>query len=116
MRSSFKQLMLITAACLSLGTAGLAHAQDDVTNSNNNIPGQETASQYVDNSALTVKVKAKLMADDIVKALQINVNSYKGIVQLCGFVDNEQQVRQAVKIAKGVVGVKQVKNCLIVKH
>ena len=113
MKSSFKQLILITAACLSLGTTGFALAQDD-SNTNNPL-GQETAGQYVDNSALTLKVKAKLMADDTVKSLPITVNSYKGIVQLCGFVDDMAQVREAAKVARSVEGVKQVKNCLMAK-
>lgn len=114
---SVKKLMLIAAACLSLSTAGFAFAEDNNNTSNANNPvGQETAGQYVDNSALTLKVKAKLMADDTVKSLPITVNSYKGIVQLAGFVDDQQQIKEAIRVAKTADGVKQVKDCLIVKH
>lgn len=113
---SFKQLLLIATACVSLGSAGFALAQDDTTTANNNPVGQETTGQYVDSSALTVKVKAKLMADDTVKSLPITVNSYKGVVQLAGFVDDQQQIKQAIKVAKTVEGVKQVKDCLLIKH
>src|SRR5688572_15560842 len=115
MQHAFKRLMLTTVACLSLGLTGFAFAQQD-DNNTNNPPGQETTGQYASSSALTVKVKAKLMADDTVKSLPITVNSYKGVVQLAGFVDDEQQIRQAIKVAKSVDGVKQVRNCLIVKH
>ena len=117
---SAKQLLLIAAACASLGASGFAIAQDDntatTTTATTSVAGQETTGQYVDNSALTVKVKAKLMADDVVKSLPITVTSYKGVVQLAGFVDDQQQIKQAIKVAKTVDGVKQVKDCLIVKH
>ncbi len=112
MKNTFKQLMLITATCLTLGMAGFAFAQDDT----NNPVGQESTGQYVDNSALTLKVKAKLMADDQIKSLPITVNSYKGIVQLSGFVDDNQQIKEAIKVAKSVEGVQQVKSCLLIKH
>ncbi len=114
MKKAFKQVMLVIIPCLSLSVTGFAIAQD--TMHSNNIQGQENANQYVGSSALTVKVKAKLMADDTVKSLPITVNSYKSTIQLAGFVDDVQQVNAAIRAAKSVEGVKQVRNCLIIKH
>ena len=75
----------------------------------------ESAGQYVDDSVITTKVKALLAKDEALKAFDINVKTYKGIVQLRGFVDSKTTVEKAGKIAGSVEGVKSVKNDLIVK-
>ena len=121
MRRAYKQLTLAAALCLGLATTGLAFADQDTDattqqTTQTNTPGQESAGQYVDNSALTMKVKAKMIADSTVKALNISVISYKGVVLLCGFVDNRQQIHKAIEIAKSTEGVKEVRACLYVKH
>lgn len=77
---------------------------------------EESTGQYIDGSVLTTKIKAKLLADDYVKGLPITVKTYKNVVQLSGFVDNEIQERRAMEIARSVEGVVDVKNALIVKH
>jgi len=112
MNSSLKRAAIIAVACATLGGAGFAIAQDD----SNNVPGQESAGQYVASTGLTAKVKAALMANSDVKSLDISVSSYKDTVQLCGFVDDRTQISKAVALAKGVDGVKTVKNCLTIKH
>lgn len=75
----------------------------------------ETPSQYLCSSAITLKVKMKLHQDRELKNLPISVSTYKGIVQLSGFVDSSAQKRKAAELASHVRGVKQVKNSLIVK-
>ncbi len=75
----------------------------------------ESAGQYVDDSVITTKVKALLAKDETLKAFEINVKTYKGIVQLRGFVDSKTTAEKAGKIAGSVEGVKSVKNDLIVK-
>jgi hyperosmotically inducible periplasmic protein len=75
----------------------------------------ESAGQYVDDSVITTKVKALLAKDDTLKAFEINVKTYKGIVQLRGFVDSKTTIEKAGKIAGSIEGVKSVKNDLIVK-
>lgn len=75
----------------------------------------QSAGQYVDDSVITTKVKALLAKDDTLKAFAINVKTYKGIVQLRGFVDSKTTIEKAGKIAGSVEGVKSVKNNLIVK-
>ncbi len=77
--------------------------------------GKRSPGQYVDDKVITAKVKAALVEDPGVKALQIKVETYQGIVQLSGFVDKPEQVIRANDIAKGVEGVKSVKNDLIVR-
>jgi hyperosmotically inducible protein len=66
----------------------------------------------MDDSVLTSKVKIALIDDPVTKAGQINVETYRGVVQLGGFVDNTQQKEQATKVARSVTGVKEVRNDL----
>ena len=73
---------------------------------------QQSAGEVIDDSVLTSKVKVALIDDPITKAGQINVETYRGVVQLGGFVDNAQQKDQATKVARSVTGVKQVRNDL----
>ena len=76
---------------------------------------QEGAGEFVDDSVITTKVKALLAEDDFLKSFQISVETYKGTVQLSGFVDSQKAVDKAGEIARGVKGVKSVKNNLSVK-
>jgi len=78
-------------------------------------PTQESTGEYVDDSVITTKVKALLAADDFLKSFQIGVETYKGVVQLSGFVSSQNLVDKAVQITHSVKGVKSVKNSLIVK-
>ena len=76
---------------------------------------QESAGEYVDDSVITTKVKSLLAGDDFLKSFRISVETYKGTVQLSGFVGSEKAVDKAIQIARSVNGVKSVKNSLIVK-
>ena len=76
---------------------------------------QEGTGEYVDDSVITTKVKSLLAADDFLKSFEITVETYKGIVQLSGFVDSQSAVNKAGQIAGSVKGVKSVKNNLNVK-
>jgi hypothetical protein len=76
---------------------------------------RESTGEYVDDSAITAKVKADLAADALVSLFQISVETYKGIVQLSGFVDTREHAEHAAAIAQKVKGVREVKNSLIVK-
>ena len=73
---------------------------------------QQSAGEVIDDSVLTSKVKVALIDDPITKAGQINVETYRGVVQLGGFVDNAQQKDQATNVARSVTGVKEVRNDL----
>jgi len=76
---------------------------------------QEGAGEYVDDSVITTKVKSLLAADDFLKSFQIGVETYKGIVQLSGFVNSQKAIDKAVEITRSVKGVSSVKNNLILK-
>jgi osmotically-inducible protein OsmY len=76
---------------------------------------QESAGQYIDNSLITTKVKAKLAADPDVSSLPISVESYKNTVQLSGFVTSNQQKQKVIADAKSVPGVTKVVDSMVIK-
>lgn len=76
---------------------------------------ERTAGQTVDDATITAKVKSQLLADPDVSALNVNVTTFKGQVQLSGYVDNANQRTKAEQIARKIEGVKSVSNDLIVK-
>ena len=73
---------------------------------------QQSAGEVIDDSVLTSKVKLALIDDPVTKAGQINVETFRGVVQLGGFVDTAQAKEQATKVARSVTGVKEVRNDL----
>jgi osmotically-inducible protein OsmY len=76
---------------------------------------RESTGEYVDDSVITTKVKSLLAENSFLKSFQIGVETYKGIVQLSGFVDNKSTVDKAVEITQSVKGVQSVKNNLVIK-
>jgi len=76
---------------------------------------RQSTGQYVDDSVITTKVKAAIFNEATLKTLQINVETFKGEVQLSGFVDSAQSVKKAGEVAGSVNGVVSVRNNLIVK-
>ncbi|HJW27286.1 MAG TPA: BON domain-containing protein [Rhodocyclaceae bacterium] len=78
-------------------------------------PTRESMGEYVDDATITTRVKTALVQDPAVKAMDVNVETYRGVVQLSGFVDNESDARRAVDLARHVPGVSSVKNDLRVK-
>ena len=78
-------------------------------------PTKESTGEYVDDSTITAKVKEAFLADKVVKTFQIDVNTFKGVVQLAGFVDNSDQKAAAARDAASVRGVTDVQNHISVK-
>ena len=78
-------------------------------------PQQSSTGEVVDDSVITTKIKSEIAADDLLKGFQVSVETRKGIVELSGFVDSQKAKDKAGEIARGVGGVKSVKNALIVK-
>jgi osmotically-inducible protein OsmY len=78
-------------------------------------PTRDSTGQYVDDTVITTKVKSALLGDEIVKSFAVSVETVKGVVQLSGFVNTSEQKSAAGKDTWTVVGVKNVKNDLIVK-
>jgi osmotically-inducible protein OsmY len=75
----------------------------------------ESTGEYFDDSVITAKVKAEILGDPMLKVFQINVETFKGEVQLSGFVDSAKASARAVEIARRVKGVTSVKNNMVVK-
>jgi osmotically-inducible protein OsmY len=96
----------MAAVVVLLLTAFTAHAEDAT---------KRSTGAYVDDKVVSTKVKAALLKNPEVKSLQVNVETYNGVVQLSGFVDKPEQVSRAAEVAKGVEGVKSVRNDLIVR-
>lgn len=76
---------------------------------------QEGTGEYVDDSIITTKVKAAIFNEPTLKSAEINVETFKGAVQLSGFVSSQTAVNRAAELARGVNGVKSVKNDMRVK-
>jgi len=75
----------------------------------------ESTGEFLDDSVLTTKVNTSILGDSRLKLMQINVETFKGVVQLSGFVDSAGAAARAVELARKVKGVKSVNNSLIVK-
>jgi osmotically-inducible protein OsmY len=76
---------------------------------------QESTGQYMDDTAITTKVKAAIFNEPSLKSKEINVETYKGRVQLSGFVGSSEDIDRAVVLAKAVGGVTSVKNDMRLK-
>ncbi len=92
---------LIVVTALVAGCAGTAE--------------QRSTGQYIDDAALTTRVKSALFQDETVSGFQVDVDSYRGRVQLSGFVDSVEAKRRATEIARGVEGVREVIDNLVVR-
>lgn len=106
MKNSLKLSVLLALAsggvlALSAGCAGTAT--------------QQSTGEYVDDATITTKVKTAFVRDEVVKAMQVEVTTFKGHVQLSGFVDTATQKTRAGQIAKGIAGVTDVTNNISVK-
>jgi hyperosmotically inducible periplasmic protein len=98
-------------AALCVSGAGLVALQSGCAST----PTSESTGEYVDDAAITTKVKAAFIKDDYIKSFDISVETYKGVVQLSGFVNNAEQKQRAAEVARGVAGVRDVKNSLTIK-
>lgn len=76
---------------------------------------KKNVGRVVDDSTITAKVKANIVKEEGFGGLQVSVETFKGVVQLSGFVNSKVQIQKAGEIAKSVEGVKSVKNNLLVK-
>ncbi|HTF95025.1 MAG TPA: BON domain-containing protein [Cellvibrio sp.] len=76
---------------------------------------EKSTGEYIDDAVISTKVKAAFVEDDELKATEIQVETYKGVVQLSGFVEKSSHVSKAEKVAGQVKGVKSVKNDIRVK-
>lgn len=109
-------LLLILASMLSSGAAGQARAATAGLDASGTSSDRNTVGNYMDDAWITARVKALLLKDEGVKALDVKVETRKGLVQLGGRVDSPTQIALAEKIARGVEGVRGIQNNLQVKR
>ena len=78
-------------------------------------PKSEGTGEYIDDTVITTKVKSAIFNDASLKVAEINVETFKGVVQLSGFVSSREDIDRAVVVARGVSGVTSVKNDMRLK-
>lgn len=78
-------------------------------------PTREGTGEYLDDTVITTKVKAAIFNEPSLKVSEINIETFKGVVQLSGFVNSQADINKAVAVARGVQGVRSVKNDMRVK-
>ena len=101
---SFKRLSFLFLAIVFASVLGCAGSAT-----------KESTGEYVTDSWITTKVKAALAEDEAVKAREVNVETFKGVVQLSGFVISQAAMNQAVYRARNIQGVTDVKNDMRIK-
>ena len=99
---NLNRLILVSVAVLTLGACAW-------------MSGEETAGTAIDDSGITAKVNTALIDDPTVKARQVDVETSHGVVQLNGFVDSAAAKERATTVARGVSGVTEVHNNLVVQ-
>jgi osmotically-inducible protein OsmY len=99
-----KWISIFIAAIMLTGVVGCASTSTE-----------KSAGQHIDDSVITAKVKSAFIADPELKATEINVETFKGTVQLSGFVGEQKDISKAVEVARGINGVTSVKNDIRLK-
>jgi osmotically-inducible protein OsmY len=99
-----KRCSAIAAAALLLSALGCASTST-----------RESTGEYVDDAAITTKVKSAMFNEPSLKVLKINVETYKNVVQLSGFADSGAEIAKAADVARAVPGVRSVKNDMRLK-
>ncbi len=76
---------------------------------------RESTGEYIDDAGITAKVKTAFVRDPSVSALDVKVETFKGTVQLSGFVDSQEQKARAEQVARSISGVQEVRNNIAIK-
>ena len=95
-------VILLAFACAGLAGCASTHRQ-------------ESTGQYIDDTSITASVKAAIFNEPMLKSAEINVETFKGRVQLSGFVSSRASIDRAVQVAQGVNGVTSVANDMRLK-
>ena len=102
--NTLKTLTALVATTMLLGTLGCASTRT-----------HEGTGQYVDDSVITTKIKSAILGEPGLKVSEINVETFKGVVQLSGCVSTRNDIDSAIRLAHNVDGVKSVKNDMQLK-
>ena len=98
MKSKSLLAAMLFGSAIAIGSVGCTHL------------GDKSAGAIVDDATITTKVKAKFVEDPLVKAMNIKVDTYQGVVQLSGFANSQAEAEKAGQLARATSGVKSVKN------
>ena len=104
MNNNYRKWTFLVSAMVLAVTLGCASS-----------PKQEGTGEYVDDTVITGKVKAAILGEPTLKSAEINVETFKGVVQLSGFVSSKDAEMKAVEVTRTVGGVKSVKNDMRLK-
>ncbi len=102
-----KTIKVLSIFLLALSLAGVAGCSS--------ASNKEGTGEYIDDSVITTKVKAAIFADKSLSVAEINVETFKGVVQLSGFVNSQQDMNTAMRLTRAVGGVTTVENGMRVK-
>ena len=105
MRLHSRMLTLLILIAVAFGSAACT-----------SVGPNRTIGSVVDDSVVTSRVKAALVKDEIVSGYAVEVDTYEGVVQLSGFVKSHEERMRAIKLARNVKGVKEVRDAMIVKR
>jgi hyperosmotically inducible protein len=105
---TMKKLLSCFLSALLLGTVAFTSACSATAT-------RQSTGEYIDDTTITAKVKSAFVSDDNVKAMDVQVETFRGVVQLSGFVDTAFQKQQAETVARGVNGVRDVTNNIQLK-
>jgi osmotically-inducible protein OsmY len=103
--NAVKSLGVICATLLLMAAVGCAPTRT-----------REGTGEYLDDTVITTKVKAAILGEPGLKVAEINVETFKGVVQLSGFVNSREDISAATKVARAVNGVTSVKNDMVLKQ
>ena len=101
---------------LLLGALPLGAIANEPAPPTGNPPAKESPGEYIDDTAITTKVKAAFLKDKEVKATEVKVETFKGTVQLSGFATSSAAIERAAQLAGQVPGVKMVRNDIRLKQ
>jgi len=102
-----KRLMVVLVAVLTVTGFVLQACAPTAT--------RESTGEYLDDSAITAKIKTKLLGDPVVSGFAVSVETFRGRVVLSGFVNSQTQIDRAVALAREVSGVREVQSALVIK-
>ncbi|HEY9277314.1 MAG TPA: BON domain-containing protein [Methylotenera sp.] len=110
-----KQSKYISAIILTSVLAVTVGCAATTKNDGSSTTKHESTGDYIDDAVITTKVKAAILNEESLKSAEINVETFKGVVQLSGFVSSEADIARAVQVTRGVKGVTSVKNDMRLK-
>lgn len=110
-----RQLKTISTISLAVMFTAMLGCASTSNKESTSASSKESAGQYLDDSVITTRVKAAVFNEPTLKSSEINVETFKGVVQLSGFVNSQMDINKAVAIARNIKGVTSVQNDMKLK-